>query len=137
MTDYRAFKREMNRQHKRLLQVLDALKNTRQSPSAHKEALSEALHVMSEHAIKHFKFEEAAMEAACYPGLTKHREEHKAFLKKVTKLCVEKTLGEDVPASKVIEYLRHWFDNHHDTEDRSMDEYLRVHLGSEDAQRTS
>jgi len=132
MTDYPVFKREMDRQHERLLQVLETLEKTRQSPDSHKEALSEALHVMSEHAIKHFKFEEAAMEAVRYPKLTQHQAAHKAFLKRITGLCVDKTFGQAVPATEVILYLRHWLDDHHDTEDRSMEQYLQDYPGGKD-----
>jgi|GEM_PF-1767142 len=130
MTNYPAFKREMDRQHKRLLQVLEILENIQHSPEAHDEALSEALHVMSEHALKHFKYEEAAMVDASYPGLAQHRQAHKAFLKKVTGLCVDKTFGQAVAAAEVIKFLRHWFDHHHDTEDRFMEQYLGDQSGS-------
>lgn len=133
MIDYVGLVREMEYQHKRLSKML---KNMEKAQVAHEreEAVSEALNVMSDYSIKHFKFEEHAMEITNYPDLDQHRAKHKEFLEKTTEFCVDRTLTKTIPAEEIIHYLRNWLRVHHKKEDQKVDSYLRGYIESQGGQ---
>jgi hemerythrin-like metal-binding protein len=73
---------------------------------------------MTEYALKHFTDEEAMLEAARYPGLATHREEHRAESRKLGEFMACYEQGDQTMYPELLRFLGNWLHVHMQTEDK-------------------
>ena len=87
-------------------------------------ALHDSIDRLVEYTHTHFAEEEAAMEAAGYPGLEEHKREHEALKQEVEKF-VDRIKQEDPGVTVAFyQFLRQWLLNHIIDEDKQYSSYL-------------
>ncbi len=104
---------EMDAQHARLAELLNALAIVLHNGQDHRTAFGEFLR----YAAFHFAWEERLMADACYIGLLEHCDKHRRLLADVAGLVME---GDGVSSSLVLRYLQEWLFRHVDGADREL-----------------
>lgn len=108
----------MDHQHARLLTLLEQL----DSPTSDLAAL---LAGFCDYAERHFLVEEELMEAHGFPGRVAHRAEHELFRRSFEGLKAEALGGSAVLRRAMTRYVRSWLDQHINTVDRELADFLR------------
>ncbi len=98
-------------QHKSLIVMLNKMIKD-PTATTRSETISDILTDMTLYAQQHFKSEENLMIEHGYPHLEQHRNQHKAFSKKVVELCTATIVGIDAVPQALLEYLKHWLTQH-------------------------
>lgn len=96
-------------QHKSLFAILNDLAEA--GPDDKEDASFKCLGQMEEYARVHFREEERLMRDNGYPGLVKHIEEHKEFLRQVEDYKIS-IFSSYVPYQDIVEYLNNWLVEH-------------------------
>jgi hemerythrin-like metal-binding protein len=86
---------EVDREHQELFALVDELKDAASAGNA-KARVGHYLDRFREHIAGHFPHEEAAMEAAGYPALGRHRESHARIADALGRMLVELQDGQAV-----------------------------------------
>ena len=107
-------------QHRRIVDYINRLNEARETLD--KKAVGAVLDGLSEYTLSHFGFEEAAMKAARFSGLSQHRRGHERFARQLAEYGHRYALGEEV-AGEVLDTLNKWLLNHIKREDH---EYMDV-----------
>jgi len=76
------------------------------------------------YAAKHFLFEEEAMQSKKYPGLVKHKEQHRYFEVQVKQLESNQAAGSVSTAKEALSFLKDWFLEHILDQDRKYVPYI-------------
>ncbi len=108
--------REMDEQHKRIIQMVNDLATRSKDPEGWLEACADALAAMSEYAATHFAEEEELMATHRYRQLARHHKEHKVFRRDIVVLGDEiASYGAAVPPAlleRLNQYLCDWLCRH-------------------------
>lgn len=83
----------IDRQHKRLFELANALISASIDPEIPNEELSARLEALAEHALQHFRDEEAILEDIGFSNLEQHRRGHRALAEKLRSLRARVSSG--------------------------------------------
>lgn len=114
---------QFDRQHAVLVKMINDIYTIVRN---HKQmtALHDAIDQLVEYTHTHFAEEEAAMEAAGYPGLEEHKRKHDALKQEVEEF-VGRIKQEDPNVTVAFyQFLRQWLLNHIIDEDKQYSPYL-------------
>lgn len=101
----------MDAQHKNLIKLLNDLHHG-MTHGAGKEALGSVLDQLIRYTQSHFADEEKAMQAAAYPRLAEHKNEHKALTERVLKFRDDYAAGRAALSVHVLTFLKDWLRHH-------------------------
>ena len=120
--------REMDTEHKELIQKAEELMDAYQNNNPESEILK-LLTFLKEYVEIHFKNEEALQVKFHYPAFPEHKQIHDDFKIKVTELFQEvQANGLQVQTRFTFNYLcSEWIVNHIGEEDRKLAEYILAH----------
>jgi hemerythrin-like metal-binding protein len=105
------------------LNELYAATSNGQSRSATDSLLRDLL----KNALAHFSAEEALLEATEYPALAQHRAKHRNFVRQVEEYLARRELGDGANRLPLLDFIRDWFTNHMQQEDREYGPWLNEH----------
>ena len=102
---------EIDQHHEHLVKLFNSMYHefTRNAPS---ETLGPVLHDLVDYATYHFLTEERYMEEARYPALKDHKDDHKSFILKVTRLKKLFERGDRCLSFETVVFLKNWISNH-------------------------
>jgi hemerythrin len=98
-------------QHRSLFQSVQELHDAYRSGKA-REAIPLILEQLVDYSSQHFEDEEAEMERAAFPGLPRHREEHRTLMAQVHNLQERYVQGEPQLPMELSILLSRWLKNH-------------------------
>lgn len=93
---------------------------------AGKEAVARAACDLVEFTREHFHNEERLMEAAGYPAIAAHREDHAVLLQRLTLQLVDLTLKAEGPDKSDLDFFQEWFARHIERFDWPLAEFLKA-----------
>lgn len=114
---YRLGIREVDHQHRRLLDVISGLQDA-VSDGLAKDVVCNLLSVMEEYSRSHFSYEEELMLSCKYPGYGNKKRSHESFIRQIETLSREYRLGNMTISLGTMRFLREWLDHHIVEEDR-------------------
>ncbi|MBK9798137.1 MAG: bacteriohemerythrin [Holophagaceae bacterium] len=103
--------REIDAQHHGLLDLLNELSD-QMDGQKHPGSVAHIFAALGDYARTHFSTEERYMQAADYPKLAQHRQEHAAFVTRVQELSRAYEPGDPHLAEETSAFLRDWYLNH-------------------------
>jgi len=113
-------------EHKELIGLIQALETLH--AAADHNTLERILATLSEYTKRHFLSEEVMMKEIGYPKLIEHRNQHRAFIHKVSdfeaKFRENKTLE---LSDEILHYLRTWLTTHILVHDKAYEAYRKAH----------
>jgi hemerythrin len=118
---------ELDRQHQRLIQMLNRLLSRQEPTDTHSEVISDTLLAMTRYAEEHFKTEEGLMERYGYPNLEEQKRQHRAYRKKTVDLSMATMYGVDSVPETLVAYLRDWLVQHILEEDMKYKAFFAAH----------
>ena len=101
----------IDRQHRRILELINELHRAVGSVDR-TETIAAALRAMVTYTREHFVDEEALMQRLGFEGLGSQRQEHAAFVEKVTGYLIRLKSGADLAPQELLAFLREWWENH-------------------------
>ena len=115
-------------QHKKLLKVGDdlvmAMKNISKGIDEY-DYVKKLLQKMYEYTQYHFKSEEELMEKNSFPGLNKHKKQHKLFIEKLDEIDVEELdLNQEEFIMNLLNFVADWVETHIARHDNKYAEYF-------------
>ena len=113
----------IDEKHQRLFELINQLLE-HQACSVHSHLISDILNDLVDYARTHFQDEERVMQENNYPRLAAHREQHRAFIKKVATFCNATTLKVDEVPQILTNYLCDWLTTHILQEDLKIKHFL-------------
>ncbi|MBF0139321.1 MAG: bacteriohemerythrin [Magnetococcales bacterium] len=102
---------EMDKQHKRLLELINLLASRIQSGRA-EEGVRVVLPELKEYTLFHFAQEEELFTSAGYPDATNHKEKHKKVVERVVAFIDQVGKGDVSVANALLGFLRNWLITH-------------------------
>jgi diguanylate cyclase (GGDEF)-like protein/hemerythrin-like metal-binding protein len=108
---------EMDAQHAQLFVLLNVLAEALQNARDPMPPFHDFIGAVA----RHFADEERLLVEACYPDISRHREQHQRLLAEVAGLVLD---GEDISTSLVLRYLQDWLCRHIDGADRDYAGYV-------------
>lgn len=108
---------EIDRQHRRWIEIIDELHEAMTAPGGGQMA-ERVLGELREHAAFHFRFEEEYLRQIGYPGLGRHRRQHRQFLETIAGGVQADRRGGPAPDGELIALLHEWLRDHIRNEDR-------------------
>ena len=117
-----------DRDHRYLLCYINTIELALQTPEE-KDILDGAMKQLYEYALGHFQREEMIQSKISYPGLQKHRIEHKELLKQLNEIKTSIEKNNDPKdlierSSDTINFLRHWLLDHVLQKDKQLQPFL-------------
>ncbi|MDP1830944.1 MAG: bacteriohemerythrin [Geothrix sp.] len=103
--------REIDAQHRGLLDLLNELIDLL-GDRCDPQPVARIFHALCDYALTHFSSEERYMQAAGYPKLEEHRQEHAAFVARVLELSQAYDPGDPQLVDQTLEFLKHWYLDH-------------------------
>lgn len=116
----------LDNQHAAFLRMLNELHGAMMKGQA-QAVVGPLLRKLVNYAREHFSTEERLMETAKYPGLAKHREEHRELTGKIAEFVGRFDRGEDSLNIHLLNFLRDWLNNHILKEDHQYGPWLNEH----------
>ena len=98
-------------QHKKVVGMINKLL-ANPDVDVRSETVSDVLGELTAFAFEHFREEERLLEEHGYPGLPEHKEEHRAFRRKVVDLCRAATSHAESVPSDLLEFIGRWWIEH-------------------------
>jgi hemerythrin len=118
---YSVGEKKMDKQHKQLFGLIEALKKYRHISD--RRFLKKIIRTLNDYISEHFSDEEKLMAKVKYPFLTEHRKQHQIFIQKVSEFENEFDRGEDV-TDKMMEFLNLWLANHILIQDKAYETHI-------------
>lgn len=109
-SDLRTGIQAIDRQHVEWFQAFESLRKA-VSAGGGEAGVAKALAFAVSYTRRHFNDEEAAMRAAGYPDLDRHRSGHNALVARLAELTAQHGQGEDA-ANAVLELMAGWIRDH-------------------------
>jgi hemerythrin len=115
--DYNVGHRGIDEDHQRLVSIINEFEEKAGTKSVDALALHDIIITLHDYSIRHFAREEKIQDASAYPNVSKHREEHAAFIERIVEMAnafiIEKT-EEITPASvaQMVAFLNAWLIDH-------------------------
>jgi hemerythrin len=117
---------EIDREHKRLLGVLNDLHNAVQAGEA-REVLGRVMDELLLYVAYHFAHEEELFLRTDYPGFERHRLQHRALTITVKEIYEDFQLSDaEALPSQVLLFLKHWLYDHIMGPDRDFGRYYNA-----------
>lgn len=113
----------LDNQHKKLVDLINELHSAMKEGKS-KEVLGKIIEELISYTKFHFSAEETLMLQNKFPGLSKHKEEHEAFTKKVIEFEEKFLRGSVVLSQEIIIFLKDWLLNHIQVTDKNYSPYL-------------
>jgi len=116
----------IDRQHRKWIELYNTFDRVMTDNSPH-EAQSlklDALQLMHEYMLYHFRYEEMLMANHGYPGLAQHWRQHKDFDYKLFAYIRRLETDRLVSRSEILDMLHKWLVEHIQQEDQQMQRYL-------------
>lgn len=101
----------LDHQHQNLIGIYNQMARHSEA-DVRSETISDVLTRMMQYAREHFRTEEALLQEHEYPHLDQQQKEHKAFLREVTRMCLETMEGKTHIPNDILTYLRNWWSQH-------------------------
>lgn len=116
--------KEINEQHKHLIDILNLLYN-RALNGESQEDIHSAIAELSNYSITHFETEEKYLEEFEYPEIEIHKIKHRTFINKIVDFKYEYSSGKDNLAMDILSYLTDWLRNHILIEDKKYSDFVK------------
>jgi hemerythrin-like metal-binding protein len=114
----------IDKQHKILLSLFNRLAKV-VTDGSDLEEVGKILSSLSLYVVVHFEMEEGLMAGCGFEGTAEHLHRH-ALMRQQVETLVEKYNGHKLKAYEVMELLRNWIENHFQTKDRSLADFIRT-----------
>ncbi len=114
---------EMDKQHKKLIGIINKLFNAFKEGNA-QNILSDILQEMIDYSNFHLNSEEKLLFKYNYPEKEEHEAKHQSFRNKTEELKELLKKGSEDAHYELIEYLKNWWTNHILVEDMKYSEFL-------------
>ena len=128
---------ELDDDHKRLIDIINRLAE-HAGDETKESVLRQALYGLQRYAEVHFRREEAVMSACSFKGLDHHKQEHLAFVERISTLNrTFEVQGKNAASSlpdDLLGYLRDWLNHHILIEDMA---YRRAAENNPEARRAA
>lgn len=115
---------KLNQEHENIANYINVLHKSYRS-GADAQEMAATFGELKDEVIAHFVREEEYMDEMAYPNLTTHAEEHQAFLTRVLGLYEAYEAREDGAGHALIAFLGTWFNDHVNSQDKSVIEFAR------------
>ena len=102
---------KIDEQHKKFFSIINMLYDAIMQGKG-EVVVGPVLKELQQYVIFHFKSEETWMELYRYPDMIKHKLEHDAGAKKVSKLVLEYERGQQTVDIELLKFLSDWLQNH-------------------------
>ena len=102
---------KIDEQHKKFFSLINVLYDAIMQGKG-EVVVGPVLKELQQYVIFHFKSEETWMELYRYPDMIKHKLEHDAGAKKVSKLVLEYERGQQTVDIELLKFLSDWLQNH-------------------------
>lgn len=102
---------DIDNDHKTLLEVYSDLVDLIELKGS-REEFAEILSKMTDYTLKHFKKEEAYMQAFAYPKLKEHKKCHDDYKYKVAMYNIDLLSSNPPEPKEIIKFLEKWWVNH-------------------------
>jgi hemerythrin len=102
---------KIDEQHKKFFSLINVLYDAIMQGKG-EVVVGPVLKELQQYVIFHFKSEETWMELYHYPDMIKHKLEHEAGAKKVSKLVLEYERGQQTVDIELLKFLSDWLQNH-------------------------
>ncbi len=109
--DYSVNIREIDEQHKQLINMINELHDAMLAKKG-KEALLSVLTKLANYCATHFAVEEKLMSGNGYPEYADHKEVHNKMTAKVKALMADVQAGKTTISIEVMNFLKNWLDKH-------------------------
>ncbi|GAB1385491.1 hypothetical protein MASR1M59_06390 [Melaminivora sp.] len=116
---------EIDRQHLRIVDYINALYDQRDNPD--RQVLAGVMHDVIDYTESHFAFEETLLEQSGYEFLGLHKKVHALFIRRVASVKERFDAGEDV-AGELHDILSRWLFSHIRAEDHNYKERVKGYL---------
>jgi hemerythrin len=116
--------REIDAQHRGLLDLINELGDLMDGGS-HPKDVARIFLALGDYAQTHFSSEERYMQAANYPKLAQHRQEHVTFVNRVKELSRDYNPGDIRQVEETSAFLRDWYLGHITKIDQEYVPYLK------------
>ena len=127
-SDYALGNDMLDRQHRKLIELYNAFDRMARTGSDLETPVTktlEALQLLHEYMLYHFRYEETVMANQGYPKLARHWRQHKDFDYKLFAYIRRLETGLHVEPDEVLELIRLWILEHIQGEDKEMQSYLQ------------
>jgi hemerythrin len=117
---------EMDKQHRRLVQIIDDLMYAILKESNQTVKITAILHELDDYIATHFSYEEKKMEEHNYTEIQEHKNEHEDFKKQIRKIntyALEKDRREEY-LNDMLKYTISWLTEHILKTDKKLASYL-------------
>lgn len=116
--------REIDAQHHGLLDLLNELTDLMDA-QRHPEQVTQIFRALCDYAQTHFSSEERYMQAAGYPKLAQHRQEHAAFVTRVLELSRTFNPGDPQVVGETLAFVKDWYTDHITKSDQDYAPFLK------------
>ena len=130
---------ELDEDHRVLIRIINQLAESKKNDD-HAGILRQSLYSLLRYAEFHFAREEKVLAACDFPGMTHHKQEHRAFTAHMKKLA-EALDREELPAAEVVSqdlltYLKDWLNHHILIEDMAYRKLAELNPSAREAAKT-
>lgn len=122
--EYEIGEPKIDAQHQRIIELIGQISSCWTDSSSY-ESLSDILADMTAYAHEHLSYEEKVMADCDYPELESHLVEHKNFVRKTAKLCMEAVRNTNQAPDQIYDFLVQWWDRHILEVDQQYKPYLK------------
>jgi hemerythrin-like metal-binding protein len=109
--NYSVHVQSIDRQHKRLVDLINKLHKAMRSNAA-KTVIAQVIHELVDYTQVHFKDEEKLMEKAGYVDLDKQKVQHFKFVEEIAQFQEKFNSGKTMISMDVMKFLKDWLLNH-------------------------
>jgi len=114
----------MDRQHRRLFELVNRLSDSVADGHSNKELLP-IIDSLADYTVTHFRDEEEILRKVKYPDLDAHIQIHKHFIATVSKARSDFSQGKGMVATELIKFLTDWLVLHIGVQDKKYSSYAR------------
>ncbi|MDH4157520.1 MAG: bacteriohemerythrin [candidate division Zixibacteria bacterium] len=108
---YSVYLEEMDRQHRRLIAIINRLDQAVRQGRG-KDEVGQVLNELAAYTRYHFTDEETLMTQHDHPKLENHIEEHRVFVQKIQDCHTQYLYGDPRVATEVLDFLANWLVDH-------------------------
>ena len=114
---------EIDRQHKRLFDMINGLHEAMLSGKGH-SVLNNTISGLVDYTVTHFRTEESLLKQHNYPGYLNHKAEHDRFVQKIKEFEEKFQKGELGITIEILNFLKDWLSSHILVVDKRYSKYL-------------
>lgn len=114
----------LDNHHEHLLKLINQLSEY-SAHSVHSEEIVDTISELVQYVMYHFEYEERLMAQHSFPGLSRHRDEHRQFCQVIAEVSFGVSIGL-IDTLYLLEYLEAWWKNHILLEDMQYKPFLAI-----------